>query len=247
MIVMADQENKALIRIGGVGAILAALTFLFMLFYLFGILGLFGMTDEMLDNPALLLQWIAVRPGMYTSLNWIFLLTMVFLFPVPLAVYERLKLEGPALALIGAIAGTAGVVLGILGPLLTAATAPILARAYVAQARSDQATLALLSELFGEIGLYLRLISDVFLAAWLGLNGIIILRRIGLKSWLGWFCVGLADFIVFVAVAKVLALFDLEPLLGLMLAIAYLWLGLWLLRFSPLQVAHWLTPARRAQ
>ncbi|MCX6047167.1 MAG: DUF4386 family protein [Chloroflexi bacterium] len=231
---MQNKSEQALYRWGGIAALVAAGVFLFTLLYVFGFLFSLGLTEEMLDNPATLLPWVAIHVGAYTGLYWIFLLSVVALLPVPLALYEWLKSYHPTLVRIAGAAGMIGVALGVLGPLVNAGVTPILAQAYVNSTEpADPATLRVLSLIVGEMGLLLRLSSDLFLGIWLGLNGLVIIKNATLFSrWLGWYGVGLALFILVVFVGKPLNVLDLEPALGLLLAIAYGWLGFGLLRAS---------------
>lgn len=233
-----DAVDRNLVFLGGSGSLLAGLTTLFALVYVFGLFGLLGMTDAMLLNPALLLPWIAAHPVLYSSQFWILLLSLFFLLPVPLALNERLKTVDAALSKAGAAAGMAGILISVIGLMLTAASAPVLARAYILPARYEPATVLLLSEVFERLGLLLRLCASLFLGAWLAASGIVMLRRLGFSSFLGWFFVALADLILFTVVARCVGLFDLEALLSLLLAIAYGWLGIWLLRPSASQASE---------
>lgn len=230
---MQNNNNRLLYRWGGSAALVAAIVFLLTLGYVFGFLFSLGLTEEMLDTPAALLPWVAAHAGAYTGLYWIFLLSVLALFPVPLALYELVKADRPHLARLACATGMAGVILGTLGPLVNAGITPILAHAYAGgPTQADQATLRVLSLSVGEMGLLLRLISDLFLGLWLGLNGLLIIQKTSanLSRWFGWYGIGLAFFILLVFIGKPLDVLDLEPALGLFLAVAYGWLGISLLR-----------------
>ncbi len=231
---MHKKSDSMLYRWGGLAALVAAVVFLCTLVYVFGFLFSLGLTEEMLDNPATLLPWVAQHMGAYAGLYWIFLLSVVALFPAPLALHELLKSYHPTLVRIAGAAGLAGVVLGVIGPLVNVGVTPILAQAYNGAEHADQTTLRVLSLIVGEMGLLLRLSSDLFLGIWLGLNGLVIVQNkdAAFSRWFGWYGIGLALLILVVFVGKPLNVLDLEPALGLLLAIAYGWLGFGLLRVS---------------
>ena len=226
---MDTQPTRNLLRWGGWGALFAAAAFLVTLLYVFVFLVSMGLTEEMLDTPAQLLPWVATHTNAYNGIYWIFLSSVIALLPTPLAIYRWLKPHNPVLAQIGVAAGLIGVTLAMIGPLVNVGITGILARASVAAA-VEPATLSLLSEIVGEMGLLLRLSADLFLGIWLGLTGIILIGRADPNRWLGWYNALLALLIFLVVVGKALTLFDLEPVLGLFLALAYGWVGLVLLQ-----------------
>lgn len=226
---MDKQPTRTLLRWGGLGALFAAAAFLVTLLYVFVFLASLGLTEEMLDTPAQLLPWVATYANAYNGIYWIFLSSIIALLPAPLAVYHWLKSRNLVLARIGGVAGLIGITLGVIGPLVNVGITTILARAYVA-ATVEPATLLLLSEIVGEMGLLLRLSTDLFLGIWLGLTGLVLVQSADPNRWLGWYNGLLALLILIVVVGKALTLLDLEPVLGLFLALAYGWLGFVLLR-----------------
>jgi hypothetical protein len=225
---MQSFTRHSLAQWGGIGAITSATAFLFTLIYVFVILAGAGLTEEMLDTPALLLPWVAEHTMGYAGIYWIFLLSVLALLPAPLAHYALIKNEQPTLATIGVVAGLIGVTIGMIGPLVNLAGTAILARSYVAQTTTEPGGLLILSEMVGELGLLLRLTSDLFLGIWLGLSGLAVVGRHTNGRWFGVYSILVALLIVVVVIGKALTAFDLEPMLGLILAIAYGWLG-WLL------------------
>ena len=227
---MQTQQTRSLLHWGGIGALCAAAAFLLTLLYVFVFLASLGLTEEMLDTPTQLLPWVAAHAQAYAGIYWIFLFSIITLLPTPLALYAWVNPFNPALARIGVAAGLIGVTLGVIGPLVNVGITGILAGAYVDTPAVAPATLALLSAIVGEMGLLLRLSSDLFLGIWLGLTGGVLVRGADRPRWFGWYTVGLAFFILIVVVGKALTLLDLEPVLGLFLAIAYGWLGFLLLR-----------------
>ena len=225
---MSLPARSTLAYWGALGAFVSAIAFLLTLVYVFVILAALGLSEEMLDTPALLLPWVAKNAQGYAGLYWIFLLSVITLLPVPLALYAWLKENAPTLAIIGVAAGLIGVAIGMIGPLINLAGTGILAHAYVTSTEHTSNLLLVLSEMVGELGLLLRLTADLFLGIWLGLSGLAMLRSTVGSRWFGIYGLLLALFILVVVIGKALTLLDLEPVLGLFLAIAYGWLG-WLL------------------
>ncbi len=229
---MSLPARSTLAYCGALGALVSAVAFLFTLVYVFVILAALGLNEEMLDTPALLLPWVAAHANGYAGLYWIFLLSIITLLPAPLALYVWLKAKAPTLAIIGVAAGLIGITIGMIGPLVNLAGTGILARAYVASTGTSNDLLLVLSEMVGELGLLLRLTADLFLGIWLGLSGLAMLRSHVGSRWFGIYSLFVVLFILLVVIGKALALLDLEPVLGLFLAIAYGWLG-WLLWIKP--------------
>lgn len=223
------QPTRNLLRWGGWGALFSAAAFLATLFYVFVFLASMGLTEEMLDTQAQLLPWVAAHTNAYNGIYWIFLSSVIALLPTPLAIYRWLRPYNTVLAQIGVAAGLIGVTLAMIGPLVNVGITGILARTSVTAA-VEPATLYLLGEIVGEMGLLLRLSADLFLGIWLGLTGIILIQSADPNRWLGWYNGLLALLIFLVVVGKALTLFDLEPVLGLFLALAYGWVGFVLLR-----------------
>jgi hypothetical protein len=73
------------------------------------------LSTDMLDQPHGLLPWIATNEGVYLGLWWICLASLLCLLPVMPTLYWSTPATGSAIALVGAIAGLAGVVIGIVG------------------------------------------------------------------------------------------------------------------------------------
>lgn len=218
------------LRLGGVAALLSGAVFLTTIGYTFGFLASRGLTVEMLDQPAQFLPWIARNRGAYLGLWWLYLGSLLLLLAVPFASTRLGGLRGSALSLLGAVAGSGGAVLGMAGVAVNVATAPLLATGYAA-AGSDRDTVLLLSELFGGIGLELRLFGDLLVGVWLAAFGLALLRGTAQRVLPAGLLLGASGVLV-VAVAKPLGWFDGEPALGLLLALLYLWIGAMLLHAS---------------
>ncbi len=225
---MQLSARYTLAQWGALGAIVSALAFIFTLIYVFVILAGLGLSEEMLDTPALLLPWVAAHTNSYAGLYWIFLFSVITLLPAPLALYLWLKDAEPTLATLGVAAGLIGITIGMIGPLVNLAGTGILARAYGAATGNSPDLLLMLSEMVGELGLLLRLAADLFLGIWLGISGLAMVRGTVGNRWFGVYSLFVMLFILVVVIGKALVLLDLEPVLGLFLAIAYGWLG-WLL------------------
>jgi hypothetical protein len=87
----------------------------------------------------------------------------------------------------------------------------------------------LASELAGGLALQLRLLSDLLVAVWLTVTGLTLARTIGWRA-LGVFQLAVSALVVVVFVGKPFDWLDLEPSLGFVLALVYLWMGIQLVR-----------------
>ena len=86
------------------------------------------------------------------------------------------------------------------------------------------------SELAGGLGLQLRLISDVLVALWLTTTGLTLVRTTGWRA-LGAVQLAVSALVLVVYIGKPFDWVDLEPTLGFVLALVYLWIGIQLLRW----------------
>jgi len=216
------------VRLGGLGAVLAGVVFLGTIGYTFGFLFARGLSFEMLNEPARLLPWVQANTVAYVGLWWIYTLHFLCLLPTPRGVAVIVGADR-ARNRMATIAGIAGAVVGMIAAQVNAATAPPLAAASVATAPALLPSVWLLSELAGGLGLQLRLLSDLLIAVWLGTTGLALSR---LPSWrpLGLVQLGVSALVVVVYVGKPFDWLDLEPTLGFVLALVYLWMGVQLLR-----------------
>jgi len=126
-------------------------------------------------------------------------------------------------------AGISGAVVGMIAAQVNASTAPPLATASVTLAPSLLPSVWLQSELAGGLGLQLRLISDVLVALWLTTTGLTLVRTPGWRA-LGAVQLAVSLLVVIVYIGKPFDWLDLEPTLGFVLALVYLWIGIQLLR-----------------
>ncbi len=228
----SGSEPSRLARLGGTGALLSGGIFLLTLLYTYGYLARLGLTVEMLDDHEQLLPWVARHNGAYLGLWWIYLASQLCLLPAPLALHHRCQRDASALSLVGAVAGVAAIVVGIVSIAINAASTPVLGPAYVATEASRRPDLLVLSDLVGSLQLYVRMFSDLLFAIWFAMAGLALLRQPGPWRFLGTVLIGLATAVLLVVGGKPLNLLDLEPFLGLLLAVAYLWIGGTLLRDS---------------
>ena len=223
-----EGREAQTVRVGGVGAVLAGVVFLGTIAYTFGFLFARGLSFEMLNEPARLLPWVQANTVAYLGLWWIFTLHLLCLLPVPRALATIAGADRATIRMATA-AGIAGAVVGLIAAQVNVATAPPLAVASVRTSQTLLPNVWLLSELAGALGLQLRLLSDLLIAVWLGTMG-----RTFVKT-PHWRALGAAQLIVsalvvVVYVGKPFDWFDLEPTLGFVLAMVYLWIGMRLLR-----------------
>jgi len=216
------------VRVGGRGAVLAGVVFLGTIAYTFGFLFSRGLSTDMLNEPAQLMPWVHAHTVAFVALWWIYTLHFLCLLPAPrglavIAGNERATIR------MATIAGIAGAVVGAVAAQVNAATAPPLAAASVATAPALLPSVWLQSELAGGLGLQLRLLSDLLMAVWLATTGLTLVR---IPRWraLGAAQLAVSALVVVVYIGKPFDWLDLEPTLGFVLALVYLWMGIWMLR-----------------
>jgi hypothetical protein len=216
------------VRVGGRGAVLAGVVFLGTIAYTFGFLFSRGLSTDMLNVPAQLLPWVHANTVAFVGLWWIYTLHFLCLLPAPrgLAVITG---EDRATIRMATIAGIAGAVVGMIAAQVNISTAPPLAAASVASAPALLPSVWLQSELAGGLGLQLRLLSDLLMAVWLGTTGLTLVRMPHWRA-LGAAQLAVSALVVVVYVGKPFDWLDLEPTLGFVLALVYLWMGIFLLR-----------------
>ena len=225
-----SEDGRALstVRVGGRGAVLAGVVFLGTIAYTFGFLFSRGLSTEMLNEPARLMPWVHAHTVAFVGLWWIYTLHFLCLLPAPrgLAVIagdERATIRAAT------IAGVAGAVVGMIAAQVNASTAPPLAAASVALPQALLPGVWLQSEIAGGLGLQLRLLSDLLMAVWLGTTGLTLVRMPRWRA-LGAAQLAVSALVVVVYVAKPFDWLDLEPTLGFVLAVVYLWMGIQMLR-----------------
>ena len=222
---------------GGLGAVLAGVVFLGTIAYTFGYLFSRGLSTEMLNEPARLLPWVHAHTVAFVGLWWIYTLHFLCLLPVPrgLAVIAG---DDRARIRMATVAGIAGAVVGMIAAQVNAATAPPLAAASVATTPALLPSVWLQSELAGGLGLQLRLLSDLLMAVWLGTTGLTLARTIGWRA-LGVVQLAVSALVVVVYVGKPFDWLDLEPTLGFVLALVYLWMGIGMVRVRRVVGGEW--------
>lgn len=227
MIATGRSERDA-IRFGGLGALLSGIVFLGTILYTFGFLFGRGLSMEMLNQPARLLPWIHLNTVAYVGLWWIYTLHFLCLLPAPRALATVVGAERASIRT-ATVAGVAGAVVGMIAAQVNAVTAPTLAAASVATAPELLPSVWLESELAGGLGLQLRLLSDLLVAVWLVTTGLTLARTAGWRA-LGVAQLVVSALVVVVYVTKPFDWIDLEPTLGFVLALVYLWMGVAMLR-----------------
>jgi hypothetical protein len=223
----ADDRAQA-VRLGGLGAVLAGVVFLGTIAYTFGFLFARGLSFEMLNEPARLLPWVHAHTVAFVGLWWIYTLHFLCLLPAPRGLAAIVGEERAAIRA-ATIAGVAGAIVGTIAAQVNAATAPALAAASVSTPQALLPNVWLQSELAGGLGLQLRLLSDLLVAVWLTATGITLVGTTGWRA-LGVVQLAVSALVVVVYVAKPFDWLDLEPTLGFMLALVYLWVGVKLVR-----------------
>ena len=216
------------VRVGGLGALLSGVVFLGTIAYTFGFLFARGLSTDMLNVPAQLLPWVHANTVAFVGLWWIYTLHFLCLLPAPRGLAVIVGEERASIRM-ASVAGIAGAVVGMIAAQVNAATAPPLAAASATLAPALLPSVWLQSELAGGMGLQLRLLSDVLVALWLSTTGLTLLRTTGWRA-LGAVQLAVSALVLVVYVGKPFDWLDLEPTLGFVLALVYLWIGIQLLR-----------------
>lgn len=227
--VTAPRDRAAqTVRVGGRGALLAGIVFLITIAYTFGFLFPMGLSTDMLNVPAQLLPWVHAHTVAYVGLWWIFVLHLICLLPAPAGLAVIAGRERPVIRM-ATVAGIAGAVVGMSAAMINAATAPPLGAASATTAPALLPNVWLMSELAGGLGLQFRMLSDLLVAVWLIVTGLTLVRTTGWRA-LGAAQLAASALVVVVVAAKPFDWLDLEPSLGFVLALVYLWIGIALLR-----------------
>jgi hypothetical protein len=224
-----EGRTAQAVRAGGFGAVLAGVVFLGTIAYTFGFLFARGLSFDMLNEPARLLPWVHAHRAAYLGLWWLYTLHFLCLLPAPRALATTVAGTGRATIRTAVAAGTAGAVVGMIAAQVNAATAPALAAASVASVPALLPNVWLQSELAGSLGLQLRLLADLLIAVWLTVTGWLLWRTPGARA-LGAAQLAVSALVVVVYVGKPFDWVDLEPTLGFVLAMVYLWIGVRLVR-----------------
>ena len=226
--VALETAEADVVRVGGRGALLAGLVFLATIAYTFGFLFARGLSTDMLNVPAQLLPWVHANTVAFVGLWWIYTLHFLCLLPAPRGLASIVGAERASIRM-ATLAGVAGAVVGMIAAQVNAATAPPLAAASVSLSPSVLPSVWLQSELAGGLGLQLRLLSDVLMAVWLTTTGLTLVKLAGWRA-LGAVQLAVSALVVVVYIGKPFDWLDLEPTLGFVLALVYLWIGIQLLR-----------------
>ena len=223
-----DGVEADAVRVGGRGALLAGVVFLLTIAYTFGFLFARGLSTDMLNVPAQLLPWVHANTVAFVGLWWIYTLHFLCLLPAPRAL-ATITGSSRATIRMATVAGISGAVVGMIAAQVNAATAPPLAAASAAVTPALLPSVWLQSELAGGLGLQLRLLSDLLMAVWLGTTGLTLVKLGGWRA-LGGAQLAVSVLVVVVYIGKPFDWLDLEPTMGFVLALVYLWMGIALLR-----------------
>ena len=228
MVASQAEADARVVRLGARAALASGVVFLITIAYTFGFLAARGLTTDLLNVPAQLLPWINANTLAWVELWWIFTTHLVLLLPLPAALAIVAGSRRASIR-VATTAGVSGAVVGMAAAMVIAATAPALGRAAVNNPPALLPNVLLISELAGSFALHLRLLSYLLLSLWLTITGI------ALRRTPGWRALSIAQFAVsaltlVVLIAKPFDWLDLEPSLGFVFALVYLWMGVALLR-----------------
>jgi hypothetical protein len=227
---LGDADARV-VRLGGRAALASGVVFLITIAYTFGFLAARGLTTDLLNAPAQLLPWVNANTIAWVELWWIFTTHLLLMLPVPAALGIVAGSQRASVR-VATTAGLGGAIVGMAAAMVLAATAPALGRAAVNNPPALLPNVLLVSELMGSFALHLRLLSYLLFSVWLTITGLALLRTRGWRA-LSVAQLAVSALTLVVLVAKPFDWLDLEPSLGFVFALVYLWLGVNLLRAAP--------------
>ena len=216
--------NPHFIKTGGLFCIFAGILGFGTLFYIVVVLGNLGLKVEMFDQTDAFLRWINKHQLAYTILWLINGLMAVFMLPVPLAtsqVFKSRSHRSSSLTTASYLVGVCGFYLLIIASIIFYSVSPQTAKALVKNIDNS----ILIHEIFASLGMQFRLFGEFFIAAWLAGIGFHLVRRNRIDSF-GWYTLALFGFTFIVIFGKSFNLFDMEPVLGILLYATFFWLGI---------------------
>ncbi len=221
------KTNLHFIKMAGTFSIFAGIITIASVFYIFVVLGNLGLDIKMLRNTEELLTWIDSNAFAY-SILWVhYALMAVLMLPVPLAtsqIFREHSHRSSSMATSSYLVGLSGFYLIILSSIVFFTVAPIMAAAF----NKDVNNSIFLYKIFDSIGINIRLFGEFLIGLWIVGIGIHQVRKNKIDSF-GWYCIVFAAFCTIVTICKAFNIFDWEPLLGMVIAFTFLWLG-WIMR-----------------
>lgn len=218
------KYNPYFVRTAGVFSIFAGIISLASVFYIFVVLSSMGLSIEMFEDSELLLKWIKENNLAYSFL-WVQTAAVaVFMLPVPFAtsqLFRHRTSRSSSLATASFYVGLCGFYLLITATIIFYSVSPLTANAYAKSIENA----VLFHEIFAALGMQFRLFGEFLISIWILGIALHLIRRNKIDMF-GWYCLGFFVFTTIITIAKSFNLFDWEPLLGIVLAFTYIWLGL---------------------
>lgn len=216
--------NPYFIKTVGLFCIFAGILGFATFFYLFVVLGNVGFRVEMFNNARAFLKWINTHQTAY-SILWIMTILMaVFMLPAPLAtsqIFKSRSHRSSSLTMALYLLGVCGFYLIIIASIIFLAVSPLTAKAFI----KNTAGSVLFYEIFDSLAVQFRIVGEFLITCWLAGIGFHLVRKNRIDSF-GWYTLALFVFTFITCLGRSFNLFNIEPVLNIILYATYFWLGL---------------------
>lgn len=218
--------NPHFIKTVGLFCIFAGILGFATFFYLFVVLGNLGFKVEMFNDARALLKWINTHQTAYSILWIIYILMAVFMLPAPLAtsqIFKSRSHRSSSLTTASYLVGVCGFYLIIISSIVLLAVSPLTAKAFIKNTSGS----VLFYEIFNSLGVQFRIVGEFLITCWFAGVGFYLIRKNRVDSF-GWYTLALFVFTFITSVGKSFNLFNMEPVLNIILYATFFWLGLML-------------------
>lgn len=219
-----NSTNHYFVKTAGLLSIFSGIILAGILFYAIIVLNALGLTFKIFEDKAVFISWLEKNHVAY-SILWIqYALSAIIMLPVPNASSHILHHSGSrssSLIKTTHFIGSCGFLIILASSIFLYASSPVIARYHSV----DTIHSVLLIEIFESLGLNFRLTGELMIGIWvLGLAAYRI-KKNAVDNF-GWFLVFSFLCIIVITTAKATDLFDFEPVLMIILAATYIWIGI---------------------
>ena len=216
--------NYYFIKTAGLLSIFAGILSLSAVFYVVVVLNHLGLSISIFEDTKALLKWIYMNQLAYSILWLHYAVAATIMIPVPGAtshLFRSSSGRSSSFAKASNLIGSCGFFLMIISAIIFYSVSPITSRAFA----NGLAQTEFINEIFASLAMQFRLYGEFLVGIWLLGVSVYQIRKNRIDM-LGWFLLFIFSVCSIVSIAKSFNLFDFEPFLGILLAIAYIWLGI---------------------
>ncbi|MCB0282121.1 MAG: hypothetical protein H6627_11220 [Calditrichae bacterium] len=218
------STNHYFVKTAGLLSIFSGIILTGILFYAIIVLNSLGLTFKIFEERPSFIGWLEKNHVAY-SILWIqYAFSAIIMLPVPNASSHVLHHSGSrssSLIKITHIIGSCGFLIVLASSIFLYASSPVIARSHA----SDMQHSVLLIEIFESLGLNFRLTGELMIGIWLLGLAAYRIKKNRVDNF-GWFLVFSFLCIVVITTAKAVGFFDFEPVLMVILAATYIWVGI---------------------